>query len=130
MTSKKKKKIQEKRKAPRLKKELTVQYSVKELPPSKEVQVLVEASKDITRARDLSVKGVFFTASCAIPLQSILEIKLRIPAPGQTLDLEGRVVGCEEMVKNLIYGVRVAFINLKNEQKEKLQKFIHSLLKE
>ena len=130
----KKREGREKRLAPRLKRRFTIQYQIKKIPLAKRKSVALSA--DISWTKDLSEKGVFFTTSHLIPFEATLEIKLRLPAQKKFIQLqkkfiqlEGRVVACEEIAKNLIYGVRIEFINLKDEQKEALRKFIQLFLK-
>ena len=119
----------EKRAVPRLKREVMVQYTIKELPHTAGLQVSFPPFVDVTRTKDLSENGVFFNAGRAISAQSILEIKLQLPIQKEAVDIEARVVGCEEVTRNLIYGIRVEFINLKAEQKKALRKFVKLFLK-
>jgi hypothetical protein len=123
----KKREGREKRLVPRLKRKFTIQYQIRKIPLAKRESI--ELSADISLTKDLSEKGVFFTTSHLIPFEATLEIKLRLPVQKESIQLEGRVVACEEIAKNLIYGVRIEFINLKDEQKEALRKFIQLFLK-
>ena len=123
----KKREGREKRLAPRLKRKFTIQYQIKKIPLAKRKSV--ELSADISWTKDLSEKGLFFTTSQVVPFEATLEIKLRLPVQKKFIQLEGRVVACEEIAKNLIYGVRIEFINLKDNQKEALRKFIQLFLK-
>jgi len=106
-----------------------LRYRIKELPEMKGVQVASEAPVDIARTKDLSEKGVAFTASSLLPPRTILDIKLQLPLGKESVDLEGRVLGCEEIKKNLIYGVRVEFINLEEEKRDLLKRFVQLFLK-
>ncbi len=128
-SQKKRRESSERRKAPRLKRRLIVQYKIKELPKSERAQASVESSVDITRTKDLSETGISFTASKIIPSQTILDIKLKLPIQKETLSLEGRVVSCDEIEENLIYEIRAEFFNLNYKQKEALRNFIHLFLK-
>ena len=120
----------EKRAVPRIKREVTVQYRIKETPSIRGVQIALGPYADISQTKDLSEKGVFFTASRDIPSQTILEIKLRLPTQEELVGLEGRVVGCEEIKEKIIYGIRVEFANLRDEQKEALRNFVQLFLKD
>lgn len=120
----KSKKFRERRQTPRLKKEVTVQYRIKKAAPVKGMHVPFDSSADITRTKDLGEEGVLFTVSYAIPLQTILEIKLRLPKQTEHVELEGHVVSCTKIVKDLVYGIGVKFINLKDEQRKRLRDFV------
>ena len=119
----------EKRAVPRLKREVMVQYAIKELPHTAGLQVSFRPFIDVTRTKDLSENGIFFNAARAIPAQSIVEIKLQLPIQKEAVELEARVVGCEEVTRNLIYGIRAEFIKLNTEQKRTLRKFMKLFLK-
>ena len=123
---KKERRWAEKRYFPRVKKALTVQYSVKELPQTEGIQPAQEFSADITHTRDLSEEGMFFTVCDPFPLQTILTIKLQVPvkAEEKVFELEARVVDCEHLKGKIIYGIRVKFINLSNEQQKALRNFV------
>lgn len=120
---------QEKRAVPRVKREIVLRYRIKELPEMEGVQVASEAPVDIARTKDLSEQGVAFTASSLLPPRTILDIKLQLPLEKESVGLEGRVVGCEEIKKNLIYAVRVEFINLEEEKRDLLKRFVQLFLK-
>ncbi len=121
----------EKRAFPRVKKGLTVQYSVKQFPHAEGMQVAQQPFVDITRTKDLSEEGMFFTASNSFPLQTILTIKLRVPveAEEKAFELEASVVGCEHLKGKTIYGIRVEFVNLSDEQCKALRDFVQILSK-
>ncbi len=120
----------ERRGLPRLKREVIVQYKIKELPPLGGVQVSLEPYVDITRTKDLSERGVSFTGGHAFSSGTILDIKLQLPVQKEPVELEGRVVGCEEINEKFIYEIRVKFININDEQKQLLRSFIQSFLKD
>ncbi len=128
-SSNKEKDVPEKRAVPRIKREITVQYTVKELPRANGIQVSFEPFTDITRTKDLSEGGVSFTASHLLSAGTILDLKLQLPLMEESFDLEGRLVSCTEIRKNIIYAIGVEFINLKEEQKQLLKKFVELFLK-
>lgn len=119
----------EKRAVPRVKREIVLRYRIKELPEVEGVQVAFEPPIDITRTKDLSEKGVAFTASSLLPPRTILDIKLQLPLGKESVDLEGRVIDCEEIKKGFIYGIRVEFINLGEEKRDSLKRFVQLFLK-
>lgn len=116
-----KEKGEERRVVPRIKKFITVQYSVKDYPA---------AGVDISQTKDLSEKGIYFTVSNPLAAKDILNIKLKLPAIEKTIDLQARVVACEEIRKNIVYGIRAEFVDLEDEQKKILQDFIQPSLKD
>jgi hypothetical protein len=84
----------------------------------------------VSLTKNLSEGGVSFTASSAISLQTVLEITLQLPVQRKTVVLEGKVVGCEEVRPNIVYAIRVQFVNLKEEQKKILREFVQLFSKE
>jgi hypothetical protein len=84
---------------------------------------------DIARTKDLSEKGLAFTASSLLPPRIILDIKLQLPLEKESVDLEGRVVDCEEIKKDFIYGVRVEFVSVEEERRDLLKRFVQLFLK-
>ncbi len=120
---------QEKRRAPRVKREVIVQYRIKDVPHTGEFQVQRKPPIDLARTKDLAEKGLFFTASQPIFTQTILELKLQLPSERESIDLEGQVIDCEEIKKNFIYGVRVEFINVGEEKRDLLKRFVQLFLK-
>ncbi len=121
----------ERRAFPRVKKTLTVQYSVKELPQAEGMQPAHQFSSDISRTKELSEEGMIFTACNPFPLQTILTIKLQVPVEAEEkgFEFEACVVGCEHLKGKTIYGIRVKFINLSEEQRKALRDFVQILLK-
>ena len=123
-SSNKEKDVPEKRAVPRIKRKITVRYTVKEVPRANGVQVSFEPFTDITSTKDLSQGGVSFTASHLLAIGTTLDLKLQLPLTKGSIELEGQVVSCAEIRKNIIYGIGVEFINLKEEQKQLLKKFV------
>lgn len=121
----------EKRSSPRVKRNITIQYRIQELPAAKEVQLSVLPYTDITHTTNLGERGLFFTAAHPIPAGSLLAVTLRLPThPEGTFKITGRVVECKEGEKKVLYGVRVEFINLQKEEEEALKKFVQTFLPE
>ncbi|MCQ9208925.1 MAG: PilZ domain-containing protein [Omnitrophica bacterium] len=117
----KKEEPQEKRKFPRVKKGVTVQYSSRDLP---------QAGVDICQAKDLSEQGMALTASRPFATKTILDIQLKLPTAEETIELEGEVVSCNEIRQNIVYAIGVKFVNLQQEQEEALSKFMQLYLNE
>ena len=119
----------EKRAVPRVKRGVLIQYRIKDVPHTGEFRVVRKPPIDLARTKDLAEKGISFTASQPIFPQAILEIKLQLPSERERIDLEGRVVACEEIKKGFIYGVRVEFINVEEEKRDLLKRFVQLFLK-
>lgn len=119
----------ERRAVPRIKRYVIVQFRVKQLPQLEGLQIVVTPPEDITRTRNLAEKGIFFTASNEFSPETILDIKISLPISGESIELEGRVISCEEIKKGFIYGIRVEFINLNDKQREILREFVQFFLK-
>ena len=119
----------DKRAVPRVKRGIVLRYRIKELPKPEGVQVVYKLPVDIASTKDLSEKGIAFTASSLLPPQTILDIKLQLPLEKESVDLEGRVLGCKEIKKNFIYRVRVEFINVGEEKRDLLKRFVQLFLK-
>ena len=109
----------EKRAVPRIRKVVTIQYSFKDSP---------DAGIDISQTKDLGEKGVFFTIGNLVSPGTVLKLKLKLPISEESVGLEGEVVSCEEIRKNVVYGIRVKFINLEPGQDELLKKFVQMCL--
>jgi len=112
---------QERRKTPRVKKPIIVQYHIKDLPG---------AGVDMSQAKDLSEEGMAFTVSQPLNVKTILEIKMKLPTAEETVELEGEVASCNEIRENIVYAIGVKFVNLQEEQKESLSRFVQSYLNE
>lgn len=119
--------IKERRRSPRVKREVTVQFRIKELPMEARTGSF-HIPVDISRTNNLSGKGICFSAGSFIPVHAILDIKLQLPIQRETVHLEGRVVSCEEVKKNYVYGVRVEFINIDAECHKVLSQFVEIFL--
>lgn len=124
-----KKKGSEKRTVPRLKREIIVHYKVKQLPSGKRASTSLLQHADMSRTKNLSEGGIFFTASRALFPGTILAIKLQLPLFRKVIELQARVVGSEEVANNLIYNTRAEFINMQEEQNRALKEFINLFLK-
>ncbi len=125
----KKREEKDKRAAPRVKREVMVQYRIEDVPHTGEFQVLRKPPLDLTRTKDLAEKGILFTVSQPIFPQTTLELKLQLPSERESIDLKGRVVACEEIKKGFIYEVRVEFIDLGEEKENLLKRFVQLFLK-
>ena len=114
---------EERRKAVRIKKFLTVRYSY---------GVSQEHRKwDMTVIRDISETGMSITTAQHFPPNEVLTFLIKIPSkPLEWIEFIGRVVGSEEL-KSASGGAfrgahitRVEFINLKGTQKELIREYV------
>jgi len=115
--------MQEKRGARRVKKNLIIQYS---MDTRDGVQ-----KWDVSSVKDISEKGVSFIASNKFPLGTIAHMFIKIPTrPFEGFEVSGKVVNIEESkTKNEdpdfnLPLIRIAFLDLKEEQKTLIRDYI------
>ena len=114
----------ERRTVVRSKREILVRYRIQGLSQTTGLQVVKKPHEDISRTKNISENGILFTTSQSLPLKTVLDIRLQLPLQKETIALEGRVVGCEQIVKDLIYAIRIEFIKLGEEKKNLLKSFV------
>jgi c-di-GMP-binding flagellar brake protein YcgR len=117
----KNKEHRERRRSPRIKRRDVVQYRIENLPFGR-------VRKGTSQIRDLSKNGVALTINFPVILKATIKVKLKLPVLEELVELEGRIVACEEIRKNTIYVIRLEFINVTEEQKELLERFIRVFL--
>ncbi|MDD2679749.1 MAG: PilZ domain-containing protein [Candidatus Omnitrophica bacterium] len=114
---------QERRGARRIKKNLIIQYSMESAPELRKW--------DVSSVRDISEKGVSFITNGKFPLGIIVHMFIRIPLkPFEWFEVSGKVVDVEESRTKSqdpefnISLVRIAFMDLKEEQKILIREYI------
>ena len=93
---------QERRKHPRVAGKFVVSYRVKT-----DVD-----NYDISQTRNLSLGGMLLTTNRSFSLGTILAIEIRLPFFIEALNLTGRVMESQEVVKDLIYDTRIHFLEI------------------
>ena len=120
MDEKKKQKpeFQEKRAVPRVEKEVTVQYHLKDEP----------SRFDITSTKNISEKGASFNAGPYFGVGTVLILCLRLPAYDQCVEVEAKVISCKGTESGIIHSVGVEFINLNESLRGSLKIFVQKYL--
>ncbi len=92
---------QDQRKDDRVLKNFTVIYFIKNEPHGR---------ADLCSIKDISKGGLRFVASRPLKENDELLMELRIPyVVPRVTPVEGKVIGVKEMIKNVMYEVRVSF---------------------
>lgn len=109
----------ERRKFPRLNINLVVTYHIKQQADS----------YDLTQTKNVGGGGMLLTTNCYFEKGTILELTIRFPFFVGKTKVDGEVVDCKEIVKNIIYETRIKFLNLDKDIFDKLNSFIKDKLK-
>ena len=113
--------MEDKRRTERIKKSLVVQYAYE--------NDRGERVWDISIVRDISEGGMNITTLRDFPVQRVLTLLIKIPSrPFEQVELEGRVCGSEKYGSGT-YLTHIEFINLKDEQRKIIQKYVDWFLK-
>ena len=108
----------EKRKAPRVEKEITAQYHLKD-----------DSTRfDITATKNISEKGASFNAGTYFGKDTILTLCLRLPAYDQCVEVDAKVISCKGTKSGIIHLVGVEFVNLNDSLKGSLKIFVKKYL--
>ncbi len=107
----------DRRGVPRVRRTDIVHFTIGNLPFGR-------VRRDASQTKDLSETGISFTIGYPIIPQATLKIKLTLPLVDEFLELDARIVGCQEIEKDKIYAIRAAFVNVTEEQKVTLRKFV------
>jgi len=109
----------ERREHPRMRVNFVVNYRIQELLDS----------YDLSQTKDVSQGGALLTTNKPFEKDTHLTMNLRIPFVSQKIELEGKVIGSREVVRDLVYETRVSFIGLDENFFKKLGEFIKENLK-
>jgi len=74
--------------------------------------------------KNISCGGTLFVFDKAIPLGSILEVKLELPDEKQPIECLARVTRVEEIEENKTYEIAVCFLDLSSQQRARLEKYL------
>jgi len=114
---------EERRKAVRIKKSLTAQYSKD------------KNFWDTTFIRDISEFGMQITTTGQLPTDAILTVRVKFPSkPFEWTEINGKVVGSTEMKTGFKESVasthitRIQFVDLKEEHKKLIHEYIEWFL--
>jgi hypothetical protein len=109
----------EKRKHPRIVGRFIVSY-----------RVLQENDKtDITQTKNLGLGGMLLTTNRKFDTGTNLGMEMRLPSDPNPIMLIGKVVESREIIKNLIYDTRIAFMAVDEKHKKILKETVDYYLK-
>lgn len=109
----------ERRKHFRIESSFVISYRIKELPDD----------YDLTQTKTVSQGGLLLTTNKKFDTGTILAITMRFPFTTAWIELTGRIVDSEEVVKDLIYDTRIEFLDLDEKFFKELGQFIKKRLK-
>ena len=88
-----------------------------------------EDNLDITQTRDVSLGGMLLTTNRKFPIGAKLALEIRLPIDPDPIMLIGSVVESKEIVNNLIYDTRLAFLAIDEKHQKTLRKTVKFYLK-
>ena len=88
-----------------------------------------EDNLDITQTKDVSLGGMLLTTNRKFPLGAKLALEIRLPLDPDPIMLIGSVVESKEIVNNLIYDTRLAFLAIDEKHQKVLRKTVGFYLK-
>jgi hypothetical protein len=77
---------------------------------------------EITQLRNISRGGMCFVATRPFELSTALVVEMRTPFTTGSISLEGTVLESRERIKDMIYDIRLQFVNLPPQAEEILEK--------
>jgi len=104
----------ERRKAPRATGSFVVTYRVLE----------EEDRSDMTQTKNISVGGMLLTTNRKFPVGAKLALEIRLPLDPSPIMLIGSVVESKEVVSNLIYDTRLAFLAVDKKHQKIISKTV------
>ncbi len=84
---------------------------------------------DISQTKNISIGGLLFTTHRGFLPDAILSLKIRIPETLEYINLKAKVIESVQIIKDLMYDTRVAFIQVGDEDKVAISKTVEYLLK-
>jgi len=109
----------ERREHPRTSANFVINYRIQELVNS----------YDLSQTKNLSQGGALLTTNQPFVKGAHLIMNLRVPFIPQKIELEAKVIGSREIVRDLVYETRVRFVGLDENFFRKLGEFIKENLK-
>ncbi|MBN2483351.1 MAG: PilZ domain-containing protein [Candidatus Omnitrophica bacterium] len=83
---------------------------------------------DLSQSKNVSQGGILLTTNQYFEKDSFLAMTIRFPFVTKRIDVTGKVVGCKEVVKSIIYETHVQFIDLDMTIFEEIGRFVNQLL--
>lgn len=109
----------ERRKHARLDVNFVVSYRIKE----------AQGDFDLSQTKNMSQGGMLLTTNKEFGVGTHLAMILRFPLIPHKIEVTGVVVGCKQIVRDIIYETRIQFLDLDQEFFRKLGEFIKEHLK-
>jgi len=109
----------EKRKSQRTKGRFMVTYRVLE----------EEGNVDMTQTKNIGLGGMLLTTNRKFPIGAKLALEIRLPIDPDPIMLIGSVVASKEVVSNLIYDTRLAFLAVDGKHQKIISKTVDHYLK-
>jgi uncharacterized protein (TIGR02266 family) len=91
-----------------------------------EVEVLAEGRRQVGHSRNLSLGGMFLEAPEALPVQSTIQIRFRVPTQPEPIDVTGEVRWTEKAGEGQLVGMGVRFHGLRARDVWALNRFFQS----
>lgn len=108
---------EERRSYPRAQYDLALQYRILNKNYSQATGVL---------AKDISAGGMKFVSSNFLPVFTLLRIELLLESDIHSISLTARVAWTEKLPYNENYLIGVEFLNIKNEDRVKINSFVNA----
>ena len=83
---------------------------------------------DLSQSKNVSQGGILLTTNQAFEKGTFLAMTIRFPFVTRRIDVTGKVVGCKEIVKSIIYETHVQFVDLDMSLFQEIGQFVNQLL--
>ncbi len=83
---------------------------------------------DLSQSKNVSQGGILLTTNQFFEKGTYLAMTIRFPFVTKRIEVIGKVVGCKEVVKSIIYETHVQFIDLDMSLFQEIGKFVNQIL--
>ena len=112
----------DKRAYERIKKKINIRFKV--FKSKEDLAKSPARPEHMSVTNDISAGGMRFVSSEAMPLGSILEMKIELPGEGGPIECLARVVREEEAAEDGVYYVSTCFLDMTTSQKARIVKHV------
>ena len=84
---------------------------------------------DLTQSKNISEGGMLITTNRLFDKDTTLSVFIRLPFSSEKIHLIGKVVASKEVVRNLIYETRLAFLDVDEQKKEIIVSTVNEYIK-
>jgi len=109
----------ERRKHPRIIAKFVVSYRIRE-----DID-----GYDISQTKNLGEGGMLLTTNKEFEPGTVLVLSMRLPFVSEPINIFGQVLESKKIVQDLIYDTRIMFIDIKENEKEAINKIVDFHLK-